>query len=295
MGDLLTDFSGTVAGFDDTQYFIFLAFFGVVSAVAFVRAFRTLRLTRLVEDLPTSRTRSAPQGYIELAGIARLMPGPQIVTPMSQRPCVWWSLVTEEYKSDQWQAVEREVSDELFHLNDDSGTCIVDPENADVSAGHKLVTKTGSLLERSRSTRFRHTERYIKDGDELHIIGWHRTFKSDANWDHQEELVEKLREWKRDQETLVRRFDANRDGRIDEQEWETARREARKEVAAEHREASVAPGVNVIGAPDDARPFLIAAEHEDLVARRLWRSTIITAVVCVVAGFLTILTIAARL
>jgi hypothetical protein len=295
VGQLFRDFRGTVAGFEDGDYYLFLTFFVVVGAVAFWRAFQSLRITRLVEDMPTSRTRSAPQGYVELAGRASLMPGPDILTPMTGRRCVWWSLTTEELKNDRWQSVDREVSHELFHLTDETGTCIVDPEGARVSPAHKVVSSSGKSRGGLGRSRFRHTERYIKDGDQLYVIGEHRTFASDSNWNHADELREKLRAWKRDQYQLLLRFDANRDGKIDAQEWETARKEARREVEAEHREASVSPGVNVIGAPDSKLPFLIAAQHEDLVARRMRVSALLAAIVSAIAGILVILTLAARL
>lgn len=295
MDQLIRDFTGTVANLDSGRYYLFLGFFVVVSAVTFWRAFRSLRITRLVEDMPTSRTRSAPQGYVELAGRASLMPGPDILTPMTGRLCVWWSLVTEEFKDDSWHRVSREVSDELFHLTDETGTCIVDPEGADVSPAHKVVSSSGKSRGGIGRAGFRHTERYIKHDDQLYVIGQHRTFASDSNWNHADELREKLRAWKRDQYRLLQRFDTNRDGQIDTEEWEQARDEARREVEAEHRVASVTPGVNVIGAPDGKLPFLIAAQHEDLIARRLRASALFAAIASAIAGFLAVLTLAARL
>lgn len=260
------------------------------------RAFRALRWRRLVQDMPTSRTRSAPQGYIELAGAAKMMDGPPIKTPMSQTPCVWWQLLVEENKDGSWSRVSRERSDELFVIEDDVGRCIVDPEGAEVTPSHRRVSRGGSGKPslRTAGARFRYTESFIECEEVLYVIGWHRTFDSVAGWDPDAELVEKLREWKRDQPTLMRRFDVNDDGRIDDEEWALARREARREVLDEHRDASVRPGVNVIGAPDDARPFLIAAQHEDLVSIGLRRSTIGHAVGCLITGLIALSLIQAR-
>lgn len=252
----------------------FLVFLGIATGVC-VRsaylAFRALRWRRLIQDMPTSRTRSAPQGYIELSGMAKMMDGPPILSPVSRRECVWWRLVTEKRSNNEWVRVSSEQSDSLFLLQDDVGHCVVDPDGAEVTSAHRRVsTATDSMLGGRITTRTRrHTEHYIMPFDTLFVIGWHRTFESTAGWDPDAELIEKLRQWKSDQSTLLDRFDANNDGRIDDEEWALARREARKELLDEHREAQKQPGVNVIGAPDDARPFLIAAQHEDLVAWRL--------------------------
>jgi len=54
-------------------------------------AFRSLHIARLIEDTPTSRIRSAAQGYVELAGRCRPLDGTQNLAPLTQRPCVWWS------------------------------------------------------------------------------------------------------------------------------------------------------------------------------------------------------------
>ena len=296
MIEFVTSFFGRVAAGPALHFWVFTTILGVSSAAAGYRAFRALRWRRLVQDMPTSRTRSAPQGYVELAGSARLMDGPAIHTPIGRRPCVWWQLIVERRDQNGWRSVSRESSDELFAIEDDAGRCIVDPEGAEVSPAHRSVTRGGDanpLLQRA-GRQFRYTERYIECGDTLYVIGWHRTFESAAGWDPDAELIERLREWKRDQDTLLRRFDVDHDGRIDAEEWALARREARRELLAEHREASATPGVNVIGAPDDARPYLIAAQQEDLVATTLRRSTLLNAAGCLAGGLAALLLLQAR-
>ena len=52
--------------------------------------FRSWRRSRLIEDTPLSRVRSATQGYVELGGRARLMPGPPILAPLTLQSCTWW-------------------------------------------------------------------------------------------------------------------------------------------------------------------------------------------------------------
>jgi hypothetical protein len=66
-------------------------------------------------------------------------------------------------------------------------------------------------------------------------------------------------------------------------------------VAAEHRDAAVRPGVSVIGAPQDGRPFLLAAEEETLYTRRLRRNGLLSALAGALATAVVLGLIAARL
>ncbi len=293
----LASFAARVAEASPKAFAIWLGVSSVVTAVLFGTAFRNWRWARMIEDIPTSRARSAHQGYVELQGTAELMDGPPIRTPISTRDCVWWSLTVDERTGDGWRTISRETSDELFYLRDDTGQCIVDPEGAHVSAPHKRVTLTGrpkATVSGASAGRFRNTERFIAPHDRLYVIGLHKTHKGIDHWDSEAELLEKLREWKRDQDRLLHRFDTNRDGRIDAREWEAARRAARAEVAREHREASVQPGVSVLGAPQDSRPFLIAADDQRGYTRRLRRIAAITGALFLAGAAVVSLMLAAR-
>lgn len=297
LGDFVAWFGQAAREASPHKFAMILAIAAIGAATFTFHAFRSLRWWRMVEDVPTSRARSAHQGYVELIGTAQLMDGPPILTPITRRECVWWSLHSERRSGDDWRTVSREVSDELFFLRDETGDCIVDPEGARVTSVHRRVTRGGSATPQLAFTsggEIRHTEQFVVQGDQLYVIGFFRTFNSADHWDHEAELIERLREWKRDQHDLLRRFDADKDGRIDEEEWRAARRAARQEIAAEHREATVMPGVNVIGAPDDGRPFLIAAEHETQYTRRLRRTGIASALAALVAWSVAIGMLGAR-
>ncbi len=53
-----------------------------------------------------------------------------------------------------------------------------------------------------------------------------------------------LAEWKREPEELMRRFDANRDGTLSEEEWEGARREAKATIEREYAaRRALGPGI----------------------------------------------------
>ena len=67
-----------------------------------------------------------------------------------------------------------------------------------------------------------------------------------------------LAEWKKNQPELLKRFDIDNSGSIDLREWELARRQARREVEAQHREIRMQDGTHVLRKPFDNRLFLIS-------------------------------------
>ena len=53
------------------------------------RCHRQFKWARLIEGMPTSRIRSASQGYTELIGVAELQGNPQLA-PLSNTLHLWW-------------------------------------------------------------------------------------------------------------------------------------------------------------------------------------------------------------
>jgi len=273
---------------DAGEYWIAVAILAVLAVGGFVIGFRWWRWARLIEDTPTSRVRSAAQGYVELIGTARTMPGTPIIAPLSRRPCTWWSFRIERRVSDgkrkRWQTVQRGQSDGLFLLEDDTGRCIVDPEEAEVHEsasdrwyGNSPLPEAGPPVHkgfRGFGSGYRYTERRLHDGDPIYAIGWFRTDDGLVGTTIGEEAAHLLRRWKSDQPGMVRRFDRDADGRLSLAEWELAREAAHAEITATRREQRAAPGVHVLEKPRTGeQPLLIAAGTEhDLARRYRWRA-----------------------
>ena len=74
----------------DNDFWFWLVTLGVAVITGGVAALRSLRIARLIEDTPTSRIRSAAQGYVELSGRGLPLQGTANLAPLTQRPCVWW-------------------------------------------------------------------------------------------------------------------------------------------------------------------------------------------------------------
>jgi len=240
------------------------------------------RRARAFEDTPASRVRSAAQGYVELSGIARALPGTPTRAPLTGKPCLWFQYKIEERGSrNDWRTIDSGTSDETFALDDDTGRVTVDPTGADVTALDKSVwyaDDPGTLPALrpiqwmgALASRYRCTERLIVEGQPLSAVGLFRTQRAaDAAGSPDTELALRLREWKQDPQRMAR-VDRDHDGTISPAEWEQARSEARDEVLKELREQAAQPGWHVLQKPVDGRPFLLGAGSVASLAGRYRR------------------------
>ncbi len=264
------------------------------SAYCVYRAWHDLHKARTIEDTPTSKARSAPQGYVELEGAGKLMDGPPIIAPLSGLPCVWFRYCIEEqittehrgHTQTRWQTVNKGVSTEVFWLEDDTGRVAVDPEDADVTPKHKDVwlsrSMSGGINTPAYITSFlathpgpnpyRFTEERINPGEQIYALGM---LKNVASYTNQptvdEEVRELLKTWKLDQTRLKERFDLNKDGNIDQQEWMLARAAARREVLKTRREvqAQFTDDINLLSRTDDTRrPYILSAYPQTHLVKR---------------------------
>jgi hypothetical protein len=255
-------------------------------------AFKAWRDGRAVEDTPTSRVRSAAQGYVELDGRGILPPGVDIRAPLTRLPCTWWSFKIEQAdsgrRSRSWTVVERGSSATPFALDDGTGTCLIDPRGAQVFGAHKTVwygrtrrpdvriPDGQSLLEKAFDVfirgDFRYTELRLGVDAPLYAIGTFRSVGGVAGADTEAAVTALLRQWKRDQPALLQRFDTDHDGFLSEREWDAARAEALAQVQREALQRPVAPTINVLQHPCDDRSFLLAQCDAAALARRFrWR------------------------
>ncbi len=255
-------------------------------------AFRWLHVARMIEDTPTSRVRSAAQGYVELAGRCRPLDGTQNLAPLTQRPCVWWHYRVQQKvesgpsgkRRQAWRTVNSGRSGQPFLLDDGTGECIVQPAGAEVLTGESTTwygstpwpsQPPGAGLLRSQEHRYRYFEERIYEQEQACVLGQFRTHSSAGQRDLQAEAAALLAEWKQDQPALVERFDRDRDGRVSLAEWEQAREEAKRSVTQRHLERPSRPALHVLGRPDGARLFLIAAFPGSDVAKRFRRRALL--------------------
>ena len=111
---------------------------------------------------------------------------------------------------------------------------------------------------------------YVSAGDHLYAIGhFHTLDEREQAEECQALLRERLSGWKRDRAALLARFDANRDGEIDLEEWEGVRQMASAEIEQEYaRELAVRVRHSLRRGPDRRRPFLLSSLPQPDLARR---------------------------
>ena len=115
-------------------YLFWLALFLFVALMSLFQNYRHLLKARIIEDTPSSKIRSAAQGYSELTGKQYTLPNHALLlAPLSLKPCTWYSYkIYRKNQKNNWPIVAQGQSVESFMLNDLSDICIVDPTGADI-------------------------------------------------------------------------------------------------------------------------------------------------------------------
>jgi hypothetical protein len=234
---------------------------GLIALLSLVAWLSTLRRRRAIADTPTSRIASAAQGYVELRGRGLPFAGTPILSPLSGLPCLWYRYQVEENDHDgKWRSVERGQSDASFIVDDGSGVCVVDPEQAEILTRSKEVWRVGDR---------RHSEWKLLIGDPIYALGEFQTIGgATLELDAAQDLRELLAEWKKDRTQLLDRYDLDRDGELSVQEWALARQAARREVSRQHCAARAATAIDVLRRPADGRLYLLANLDPDQIAQR---------------------------
>ncbi|MGB8339064.1 MAG: hypothetical protein WCD07_06380 [Burkholderiales bacterium] len=220
------------------------------------------RRHRAITDIPLSRISSAAQGYVALQGVAQAHEGMLIQNSTQGLPCVWRRYKVERIDGGNSEVVDSGVSDTTFLLRDESGTCVIDPDDAEVITTSKHVYMVGE---------YRHTEYYLLPNDTLYVLGEFIT-KADplVVTNSNEAVKELLNEWKFNKAVLLSRFDKNRDREIDIHEWALAREEAKRVVAQNMNKTRTNSGLNIVREPTSDRLYLLANLVPEQLAPRYY-------------------------
>jgi hypothetical protein len=269
-------------------YWLFAALCAVLALLALLACFSRLRRDRFIADTPLVRIRSAAQGYVRVAGIARSPPGETLRSPLTNRPCVWWDYRVEAREENAkgeavYRTVEKATSVTPFVLNDADGECLIGPVGAEVTATSNErwsgmsrhpsgAPQSLAILGLVGQDDYRFHERLIAAGTPLSVLGELRSHTEFGAVDQKTQEI--LIQWKRDQPALLRRFDRNHDGQISPEEWQAAR-------AAAHTEAESAvlhspiERVGVVAQASHGEPFIIAPLDVEHLIRREKRNAIL--------------------
>lgn len=227
----------------------------------FAALFNYWRLLKITEA-PTSTIAGAAQGYIELYGVASTTK--LLKTPYQDIPCVWYraSVYANRYDEDgkrETRLLNYTESGDIFQLSDDSGSCLVNPKGAEV-------------IYMQQRTQFKNDHRYVEEylpaGKPLYLLGYLDTRHNFGTEDAiKRDTGALLNTWKSNKVSMHMRFDLNRDGQVDMQEWEFARDEARREVERRHQ-VKMDDGIYTLAKPPGNKLFLISALPPQVLRNR---------------------------
>jgi hypothetical protein len=270
------------------EYLVLLGLLVAGFAYLVYYSFGVVKRYRFMDATATSRIRSAAQGHVELKGLGEWMPNGEIHSPFSKRRCLWYHCTIEKRqrtgKRSTWTNISDERSQHMFRLVDETGDCIVDPDNAHVIPeldttwyGHgtehrdRAPKKTAWFSFSMGSYRFR--ERLLLPASTLYALGWFRTVHSNPSDEFVSRQVEDLiQTWKLQPGKYLRDYDLDNNGKIEKQEWKVIRAAARKEIL--NRLNSEKKEHHVISRPRNSRqPYILSARaEEELIARKKWKA-----------------------
>ena len=255
-------------------------FFGavIISCVGFYFAFGFLKRARVIDDTPTSKIRSAAQGYVELVGRSKAMDGPPILSPLTNTVCTWYRYKVEEIHDKHTRTLESSTSDNLFYLVGATGNCVIDPEDAIVQPTVKKVwygsrngkkSSFGSSMLSSMGSRYRYTEERMHDNDPLYAIGEFSSVGGhNSEFNTREEVKNLLATWKKDPGFLLEKFDKNKDGKIDLHEWDKVRRVAVKKVMDHQAKTKTEPMIHLLSKPKMSnKPFILSTKSQRVLVK----------------------------
>lgn len=274
MSDNITaNLASNIQQLTPAEFWVGIVIVSAISLASFFQVTRRLHQARLIENVPTAKVRSAPQGYVELIGQTKLMDGPVIVSPLTSRTCVWYSYKIEEKVTrhqangkwqSHWKCVEQKRSEDLFLLEDETGRCVIDPDGAEVIPSNKKVWHKHHVIPPRR-----YTEEIIREREDLYAIG---LFKTDGEIDNrrfQERVAHLLRHWKNDPNQLLHLYDANRDQELNASEWENARQMAEAQVTRDLGSQQKLQQLNILcRSPHKDQSFILSTIAETELVKR---------------------------
>ena len=271
-----------------TEYMVLLGMLVVVFGYLSYYSYGAFKRYRFMDGTATSKIRSAAQGHVELKGLAEWMPQDSIHSPFSNSRCVWYHCTIDKKsrtgKRTTWSNISDDRSSAMFQLVDETGDCIIDPDDAHVIPetdltwyGHSTdystrPPKRSSWLSFSLGS-YRFRERLILPASRLYALGWFRTVHSNPSDEYVSKQVEDLvKQWKIQPQRYLGEYDLDQNGKIQKNEWKVIRAAARKQVLAKIN--SEKSEQHVMSRPQHSRqPYILSVTpEEELVARKKFKA-----------------------
>ena len=279
---------------DPLGFAVAFAFAAAAFAYGGYGVFKRWSHARFILDTPTSKIRSAAQGYVELKGVLKALPGEAMRAPLTGKECVWWRYRIEEEvqvdKKRQWRVIDSGASEAWLCLDDETGQCLINPNGAQISSTlqqrwqgntrHPMAVKpSGWRAFVHFGKRYRYSEERLHEAQSLYAIGDFRTQRVQV--DSHSLQRDLINQWKCDFPALLAHFDHNQDGELDTQEWEAVRIEAAQQAQQQALKAQAAEAVSILSKPAEKRPFILSDSSESALAWRFYRHAAGHALLCI--------------
>ncbi|OGS21468.1 MAG: hypothetical protein A2252_07060 [Elusimicrobia bacterium RIFOXYA2_FULL_39_19] len=215
-------------------------FFLITGIIVFAVGTNNLKKKKLIEDIPTSKIRSLAMGLVELIGKTSEIC--KIISPISKTECVYYMYTAERKVATKdgyrWEEFRTIKSDLPFYLEDDTGKILVDPRNVCFDYCYRFIDYTNG-----GNTRYK--EWYILNKEEAFLIGTAEK-SNDFLQQSKNDFVETIKKLKNNKQELMK-YDTNKDGQIDIQEWDCAVDNISNELEQKQMEAlSLDPLADVV-------------------------------------------------
>lgn len=280
----------------------------LAALISFYFFYRSWKRLRFIENTPTAKLRSAHQGYIEVEGKGQCIDGQLIYAPLSNHLCIWYHSKIERKETfvhkgrtqSRWNLIYQNTSPHQFKLTDGTSSCFVDPTGAEIHSNEQLVwygdnewpTLTKILASQSillsSFNRYRYSEKLILPGQSLYIIGQFTTLSAVTRQSVRDAMYQLITDWKQDPAQLLKRFDSNKDGQIDQLEWEAARQQAFEQAQTIYHEQAMEPDTHLMMKPtDNTRPFIISIHSQARLIKKYRYYTYAASTACLtVMGYM---------
>lgn len=241
------------------------------------------KLGRLIKDTPTSKIRSAAQGFVELEGIASQDHTP-MPSPLSQRPCIWFDYCIEKRvqsdKTTSWRTISSNRHPGPLILDDTTGQCLIRLKKAKVYGGIRTSWMGNSPFPTSLSVdrqdsflqfgNYRYTETIIPPGSPLYALGSFTTKRPIDGHSREGAMGSIIRRWKENYDDLLTRFDRNKDGKLDDKEWELVRLAAKLEAENMEQDLVNMEDINYMDKAS-GQPLIVSTEDQRDTGRKfMW-------------------------
>ena len=242
------------------------------------------RCYRFVDGTATSKIRSAAQGHVELKGLGEWMPNDSIRSPFSNRACVRFHCTLDKKsrsgKRSSWTNNTDERSGSLFHLVDETGVCIINPDDAHVVPGSEKTWYGDSADARSQAPKktswlrigfgnYRFREQLLLTASPLYALAWFSTARHDPSDEFISKRVKDLVQgWKLQPRRYLSDYDLDGNRKIQKSEWDVIHPVARKqvfdEISREKNEHHV-----MTRSENKRQPYILSATEEaELVSKK---------------------------